>query len=166
MYLEEHVTRIEQEGVRFGTRVAGLIVHEHHVLLQGEPAGAIWTLPGGGVKLGESSYEALEREMREELQASIHVERLLWVIEQFFSSGGTRHHEIGFYFLIRLLDAAWLYDRARIHEMVEDDPARTPIIFRWFPISALDTIPLYPQFLVGAVGALPASVTHVVLKDS
>ena len=42
----------------------------------------MWTLPGGGIELLEPSDKALKREMQEELQVDIRIERLLWVIEQ------------------------------------------------------------------------------------
>lgn len=40
-----------------------------------------YNLPGGGVKAGESIYEALERELREEASVEIDIGRMLFVTE-------------------------------------------------------------------------------------
>ena len=43
----------------------------------------------------ETAEETLKREMREEMQTDITVQRLLWVVENFFQHGGKAFHELG-----------------------------------------------------------------------
>ncbi|HZC06679.1 MAG TPA: NUDIX domain-containing protein [Ktedonobacterales bacterium] len=71
---------------RFNFRVAGVWLHEGHVLLQGDSREDFWALPGGRVEMMESAEAALLRELREELAMSeeTRIERLLWVMQSFF----------------------------------------------------------------------------------
>jgi 8-oxo-dGTP diphosphatase len=52
--------------VAFRIRVAGLLVHEEHVLLVRHRAHDFWLLPGGRLDDGESLHDCVERELREE----------------------------------------------------------------------------------------------------
>src|SRR5262245_34455556 len=83
-------------------RVAGVCVHEGHVLLHRGVSDDFWSMPGGRPELLESSSAALVREMREEIGAGIEVGRLLWVMEYFFVHAGRRFHELAFYYEIHL----------------------------------------------------------------
>ncbi len=91
---------LEAGGSIFNYRVAGLAVDGDRVLLHRTEIDDWWSLPGGRVEAGESSPEALVREMSEEMGADILVRRLLWVAEVFFENAGVRHHELGLYFLM------------------------------------------------------------------
>jgi hypothetical protein len=101
--------------------------------------------------------------MKEELGADIRVERLLWVVENFYESDGTAHHELGFYFLIDLGRDFRHYD---VHMPFSGDEEGLRLIFRWFPIHELGTVPLYPTFLRESLRAIPASTQHVVHTDT
>jgi ADP-ribose pyrophosphatase YjhB (NUDIX family) len=91
----------------FLCRVAGVAVHEGRVLLHRSEHDDFWALPGGRIEVGESSTQALRREMLEEVGAEVTVGRLLWVVENFFqhypldqspdTAISIDHHEIGWY---------------------------------------------------------------------
>ncbi len=63
----------EKIGFFGGYRVAGIMVKDGKVLLQADEFNDFWTTPGGGIKMFESSEEALKREFQEELEADITV---------------------------------------------------------------------------------------------
>ena len=159
------MTQFKQSDVFFRCRTAGVMIHNGAVLLQGEPQGTFWTLPGGGIELLESSQTALHREMQEELGISIQIERLLWVVEHFFvaDTDHKAHHSIGFYYLIKPLAASHLYDLSQVFQSIEDEG--TEIIFRWFQLADLPNIALYPSFLSKALQALPLTSEHIVLDE-
>ena len=120
-----------------------------------------WAMPGGRCELGEPTEVALCREMQEEMGLAVRVERLLWVIEHFLTWRGTAHHELGFYYL---LDPG--------PELVCDpdtlfygQEGTLQLIFRWFPVDALEQVTLYPVFLRRALRHLPAQTEHIVLID-
>ncbi|MGO8683190.1 MAG: NUDIX domain-containing protein [Thermoleophilia bacterium] len=64
-------------------RVSAIIIVRQRLLLvkQGRGNDKYWLLPGGGVRFGESLAEALQREIREELDRPVDVIRPLALIE-------------------------------------------------------------------------------------
>ncbi|GER88944.1 hypothetical protein KDW_31060 [Dictyobacter vulcani] len=147
---------ISENNIRFGCRVAAVILLLEHVLLQGEPNGDYWTLPGGGVELLEPSETALQREMREELSIEIRIHRLLWIVEQFFADNKQRkHHELALIYLVVPVEPLPLLDR-----QITAYEGSIPIIFKWFHIEDLPRI-LYPSFLMSGLKSLPTAAQKV-----
>lgn len=147
---------------RFNYRVAGVCVHEGHVLLHcWEPCG-FWALPGGRPEMLETSSEALLREMEEEMELRVEVRRLLWIVENFFEHEGQQFHELGFYYLMSLPEHCENLD---VHKEFMGLDGTVPITFRWFPFDQLPDLPLYPTFLRTALADLPVSPFHLVHTD-
>lgn len=65
----------------FNHRVAAVIVHNHMLLAQKNVQTNEYYLPGGRIHYGESSAEAIVREMREELGITVTDYRTLWINE-------------------------------------------------------------------------------------
>jgi ADP-ribose pyrophosphatase YjhB (NUDIX family) len=63
------------------TRYQGAIIRDDHLLLikhrEHASGRAYWVIPGGGREEGESEEECVRREMQEETNLDVHVERLL-----------------------------------------------------------------------------------------
>ena len=60
--------------------VGAVVFKEDRILLvkRGkEPGKGMWSIPGGGIELGETIYEAARREVREECSIDIEIERVL-----------------------------------------------------------------------------------------
>lgn len=64
------------------TRYQGLIIKDHQLLLirhrEHETGRGYWVIPGGGLDPGESEFECVVREMKEETNLDVEVERLLF----------------------------------------------------------------------------------------
>jgi len=159
-------------AARFNYRTAAAIIHDEHVLLHRALYEDFWALPGGRVEILENSRDALARELVEELGPAVNVriERLLWVVENFFTDEGTAHHELGMYYLARLDEPSAYLAKDRDYFGIEKDLSlqNTPIklLFRWFPLSELAQARLYPAFLRTQLTDLPAFPEHLVHVDT
>lgn len=89
---------------------------------------------GGGVEFGESTTDALQREIREELGQEIRAIQLLDVLENIFTVDGRPGHEIVYIYNARFVDQT-LYDQQTIMG-VEDDG--TPFEARWMALDAFN----------------------------
>ena len=143
-------------------RVAGVCIHDGHVLLHRDDKDDFWVMPGGRPRLFESSLDAHLREMKEEITTHVEVLRLLWVVENFFEYFGKRLHEIAFYYQMSLPKDSPYRD-------VEVDFAghegNVTLLFHWFCIDEIERVRLLPTFLRTALGALPDFPVHVIHVD-
>jgi 8-oxo-dGTP pyrophosphatase MutT (NUDIX family) len=141
-------------------RAAAVISSNGYILLHRSPADDFWSLLGGGVEFVENSIDAVLREIKEELGATCSVERLLWVVENFFGPSENRWHEIGFYYLVRLEDEA-------ISPSISLSPRANEqeLIFQWFRPSELEHLLVYPLFLKDRLFNLPINTEHVVNNE-
>ncbi|MEU8639010.1 NUDIX hydrolase [Amycolatopsis sp. NPDC048633] len=104
---------------------------------------------GGGVEFGERSDDALVREFREELDASIVVKERLGVLENVYAYRGNPGHEIAFVYEAEFVDAG-LY--ARDEMKILDDPATA----RWVDLQ---------DFRNGSKILYPAGLTELLLSE-
>jgi len=155
--------RFDQGNRRFNYRVAGVAIHNDSVLLHRADHESFWTLPGGRAEHGETAEDTIRREMREELETDVHVDRLLWVVENFFEYDGLRYHELAQYFLIRFPEGTAPL-RAEAFDRIN---AGVRFRFRWFPVrrDELDELALFPAFLSRGLTDLPRSVVHIVERE-
>lgn len=156
----------DQEGVRFNYRVGAIIFDEGRVLLQSVPyeEDCFWCLPGGRAELLEPAEETVRREMLEEISEEVRVERLVWVMENFFDHRGRTYHELGLYFLAELPSDSPL--RGRREPFVGYETDGSEITFEWHDLARLAELPLHPTFFRTALAALPATTEYVLHRDS
>lgn len=79
--------------------VGAVVLHQGRVLLVrrgGQPSLGRWTLPGGLVELGETTAEAVRRELREECGIDITVAGLAGVVDRVVrdAEGRIRYHYV------------------------------------------------------------------------
>lgn len=145
---------------RFNYRVGAIILHDNHILAMKDERDAYYYLPGGRVKLHESSQEAVLREMKEELQIEATIVRPLWYCENFFTEDltGELFHEIGVYYLIDATNTNLL---TRGSEFVGHEEGHKQC-FEWLPIDNLKDTYLYPLFIKDKIQHLPTSLEMIV----
>ena len=144
--------------IRFTYRVGGILIHNEHVLCQAAAEEVFWFLPGGRAELGESASVTLLREMQEELGVTMKIERLLYVVENFFSDPNDTWHELGLYFLITApLDS---YLNQSPETIMRVDEVGNHLRFDWLPIAQLEAFPLYPPFFQKALQEIPEHTVH------
>ena len=79
--------------------VGAVILHEGRVLLVkrgGQPSAGKWSLPGGLVHLGESTVEAVRREVAEECALTIRIAGVAGVVDRVVrdAAGRVRYHYV------------------------------------------------------------------------
>ena len=89
---------IDIEGKRLNVRVGVIMRFEDSVVIEISTAGRNSVVPGGRIHVCESSIDALEREVLEEMNFQIDKKRTrkLEVFENFFKYDGKEVHEIYF----------------------------------------------------------------------
>jgi ADP-ribose pyrophosphatase YjhB (NUDIX family) len=147
------------EKAIFNYRVAGIWIEDGHILLHKAAQDTHWSLPGGRVEIAEESKVSLKREFKEELNIEIKVERLIWVVENFFEYDKRDIHEIGLYYAVST-DAKPEQLNVPFHG-VEGDR----LIFQWTPISAIADTALYPEYLRTALKQIPQETEHLVVTQ-
>lgn len=73
---------------------AAIIIHQQKVLLtlrpEGKRLGGYWEFPGGKLEPGEAPHAALQRELREEIDIQVDIERLLKKVRHQYEWGSVR----------------------------------------------------------------------------
>jgi len=145
--------------IRFTYRVGGTLIRNEHVLCQADSREDFFFLPGGRAELGESASVSLFREMQEELDVAMKIERLLYVVENFFTDSNDTWHELGLYFLMTAPAESYLNQSLDTIERV--DEVGNHLRFDWLPIAQLETFPLYPPFFQTALQEIPEHTVHI-----
>ncbi|WP_018922633.1 NUDIX hydrolase [Salsuginibacillus kocurii] len=144
----------------FNYRVAGIWIENEHVLLHKNIDDEHWALPGGRAELMEPSETTVQREFQEELGVEVRADRLLWTMEHFFTYKEKDFHEFGMYYLVTAAE----------HGLARKDSfwgvEGEPLLYKWFPLSTLEELTLYPTFLKKGLVNLPQQNEHVVVKKN
>jgi len=151
-------------GARFSYRVAGIVLHNGHVLLQNTERESGYAFPGGSAAFGETNAETLAREFREELGTEIKVGELKWVEENFFRLGDTRFQQICLTYAVELAGEIPMEGRFKCLETRADGDQ---VWFDWLPIKRLrdDSITVYPRAAADLLKRLDQGVRHIVRRE-
>ncbi len=147
----------------FQMRVAGLAFRDGHVLVHRAIHEPFWTFPGGRAEFGEASDLTLKREMHEELHAEVSVDRLLWVVENFFHYEKRDWHELGFYYLMHVPESFPFHPQDIVHRVHDTHDLE----FKWVPatVGSLRALDIPPYFIAEEIETLPETPRHVVWDD-
>lgn len=154
---------VKMDTGEFKYRVVGILFDDQNrVLMQMVQDNPFYCLPGGRVELGESSIEAVRRELEEELGFDVKVEKPLFLLENFFKrSSGKDVHEIGIFFKVTSLVAPkedW--------EIVENDKGVLKTLrYKWATLDELKNEDLRPAFLKEKLLNLNENFEQIILRD-
>ncbi|MCB2297887.1 NUDIX hydrolase [Clostridium tagluense] len=145
---------------RFNYRVAGIIIHDNKLLIMKDEHSPYYYIPGGRVAMNELSEDAIIREIREELNAEVKVNRMLWVNENFFHEENLNEnfHEICFYYLLDITDDKLIN---KGNEFILKDTDKHNHSFYWEDIDNIKDLNIYPLFIKNNILQLPQAIEHL-----
>lgn len=152
-------------GGRFNLRAAAIIIRDGTVLVHRAETDDFWAMPGGRVECFEPTPETLRREMMEELGCEVRVERLLWIVENFFDYEEKNFHEIAFYHLVTLVEPVPERLLQKSFDGWEKEGSLR-LLFEWMSLESLPAARLFPSFLRFGLQNLPDAPCHVVHRDT
>ena len=118
-------------------------------------------LPGGHVELGETTEEAMIREMKEETTKDTYIKKYLGNIENFFvNKHNVSIHEIAFYYLMDFKDDD-INDLSRVEN---DEGTLVKLKFKWFNLKELDSVNIKPIFLKEILTKDNLEFGHLIIK--
>lgn len=146
---------------RFNYRVAGIIIYDNKLLVMKDEHAPYFYLPGGRVAMNELSEDAIIREIKEELNVEVKVNRILWVNENFFHEEycDENFHEICFYYLLDLIDNELLN---KGEEFIFKEKGENIHTFYWKDINKISDLNIYPQFIKSKILQVPKVIEHLV----
>lgn len=132
---------------RFNYRVSGIFIDKENERFLTNTAEDIdfVVLPGGRVEMGESSVNALKREIVEELGSEISEPILKAVVENFFEFNGVKCHELQFVYISNILNKKIKTNKENFFGVENKD------IFKWYSFDSLDAINYKPAVLKKAI---------------
>ncbi len=152
----------QKNDARFNYRIVGIAIHENKVLLHKAENDDFWALPGGRAEFFESSEETLRREMKEEINVDVSINRLIWIVENFFVYDDQKFHELAMYYLMNFQQHSYVLKEKQSFYGNEEG---VRLIFKWFDIDELGNITLYPSFLKGKLKSIPKEIEHIVYTE-
>lgn len=142
-------------------RSVGVLIRNNKILVQRDKDGFEYALPGGHVKIGESSIDSLIREYKEETGADINCERLIWVEECFWEWNKKQTSTIAFYYLINLCDDTDIPDNGEFVSQKDN----CNVVLGWISLEELKSLTIYPTFLKEKIFDIGYNIEHFVTKE-
>ena len=155
--------KIKCEEGNFKMRGAGLIVKEGKLLTVDICNNGFYCLPGGHVHLGESSLEAIKREMEEEVNLTCKEAKLLAIIENFFTGKeNKKYHEVCYFYLYQPNEEVEVKDYSRIEN---DEGELKNLDFKWLELKNLPNENFRPSVLQEKLAKGDFEFEHIIFGD-
>ena len=138
-------------------RVSAIFRNGDKILLHHDLNSIHYTLPGGRVKEGETTVEAIKREVTEEMGQNIKIIKPVSFMENLFTMDGKKYHEILLTYEIEFLDKT-IYEKEKIHTIEKNKDLE----FIWFDKNKLDDIVFVPNILKTVLKDEPKEFKHII----
>lgn len=148
---------------RFSYRVGAIIIEDGCVLLATNESADYYYSVGGRVHFGETAYNAVLRETKEETGIDYEVDRLVFINENFFVepcgvNKGKRFHEIGMFFVMK--------PRGKKEIIADGYCMDGKEHLEWVPIDKLKDLRVFPTFLASRINDLPMYTESIVTDET
>ncbi len=155
--------KFKTKDYNYYNRAVGIIRQGDLFLIMCVDDAPYYHLPGGHIEIGENSFDAVRREIREELDYSVKSARLLCVQENFYNKNDVAHHGVEYYYLIEIEKNVETTDRI----VVEDDRGTEKhLSIRWVTTDELRKIDLRPSTIKELIIKNElSSLVHLIEQD-
>lgn len=158
----EYDCGFSKENKWFRYRAAAIIVEDGCVLFARNEKDDYYYSIGGGVHMGESSVDAVKREVFEETGVEYEVDRLAVIHENFFdeNQGSLKDlncHEISLYYLMKPRGSQKLNSNSYTMGVKEN--------MHWIPIEELDKHRAYPTFMKDYLQKEHSGIEHIITDE-
>lgn len=142
---------------RFRYRAAAIIIEEGAICFMSSPSEDYHYSVGGAVQFGETTEEAVLREVIEETGQQYEIDRLVCFHENFFSNSngvlrGLDCHEVCLYYLMKSKGK-------QFQGQIEDETVH------WIPIQELENHRVFPTFIPQILKGLDMGTQHIITKN-
>ena len=142
---------------RFRYKAAAVIIEEGALAFMTNPNEDYFYPLGGAVQFGETTEEAVLREVIEETGQQYEIDRLVCFHENFFSNSngvlrGLDCHEICLYYLMKPKGK-------QFQSQIEDETVH------WIPIQELENHRVFPTFIPQILKGLDMGIQHIITKN-
>lgn len=146
------------DGIKFNFRVSALIENKGRYLLEKSIKTDFLNMPGGRVHAGESTLDAIKRELKEELKLENVEPKLIKISEQFFVFDNTKYHELNFVYYVKLKKNNPLAQSDNIQNY--DNQTQTMV---WIKRKDLNKYKILPEFIYNIKKS--KKISHLVNKE-
>ena len=157
--------KIKTENLKFKFRVSAIFIYEGYLLVNEYGSDGSFCLPGGYVNLGETSEEAMLRELKEEIGLEFKIDKFVGITENFFTNWrNQKTHGIDFYYKVDLksIDDFNLIDYNRVEN---DNGSIITHHFHLIDIDKLDKFNLLPVVIKKDI-VINNGIFHYIIKDN
>jgi ADP-ribose pyrophosphatase YjhB (NUDIX family) len=139
-------------------RAEAMILNEDHskVLVQCDENKSFYRFPGGSIEFGETSKEAIMRELMEEYDLKVDVQELAIVNEHIFEWNNEKGHH------------CTLIHWGTVEEIITNEirhKEHANIILIWKGIEELKTKPTYPEGIVSHLEKDNRNIVHFIFNN-
>ncbi len=134
--------KIKTENEEFHCRACGIIKQNEKFLVMRVNKTDYYHIPGGHIEIGETSKDAVIREINEEIGCEVKNTTLFAIQENFWLRNGKNCHGIEFYYIVEPKDQMEQID----YERIENDKGEDKLLeFKWVTVDELKNIDLKPS---------------------
>ena len=154
----------KNETQKFKYRVNGIIIHNNQILAIKMKNNVSYCLPGGHVELGEDTHTAILREMMEEIDTPVSIEKEIAIVENFYTDKkGLQTHELSFYYIV----SPESFNKISLSnfEKIEKDKGKVKVHnFEWIKIDSLNEYDFRPEFIKEKLITSNYNLNHIIIK--